>query len=476
MDRQEIARKILRSLCANTKDEETAAIENFRNTKLDCLAFQGVEETFLAKVHHYYRNFGGPPSTDTIKAEADDQKDTTLKIYVGELATEEQHWGANYGVLLDRFVEVRTSEKLSSALVEISQIQKEGKIIDPRKREIIKGPLQAIDHAISELTKLRRETDPHQKPLTKREALQNLRQQYAERMANPLLSYGLGMGLSPIDEATKGAQNKELWMIAGFTSHGKTTWMLNWVRYLAYEGDFNILFYSLEMDRQQVWRILACGHSCHPKFNRPLDYEKIKSGTLTPDDADFYLNELLPDLENCNGHIEVLNPQGRTTMDNIQAEAEVINREFPLDLLAIDYLGIVSPGEGQGRLSKGDRINENIIQAKRMTTEFNHGDGICIASAHQINRQGYLQAQKNGGVYEMNAIADANECERSADSLFCIYQDPPLRQKSEAIITNLKNRDGRIVEPFSVYLPAENRLVAELATVDEEQLGKLLIA
>jgi hypothetical protein len=76
----------------------------------------------------------------------------------------------------------------------------------------------------------------------------------------------------------------------------------------------------------------------------------------------------------------------------------------------------------------------------------------------------------------MEAIADANECERSSDALFCIYQDSPMRQKKEAIITNLKNRDGRIVEPFSVYLPSENRLVAELATIDEEQLGQLLLA
>lgn len=476
MDRSETARKILRSLCANTRDEEAGAVENFRNSRLDALSFQGVEESFLSRVRHYYRNFGGPPSTDTIKEAADESKDTTLKIYSGEISTEVQSWGANYGALLDVFSELRTSERLSNTLIEISQIQKDGKIIDPRTRKALKGPNNAIDYAIGELTKLRRDTDLHQKPLTKAEAIQNLRAQYSERMANPLLSYGLGTGLSPIDEATKGAQNKELWMVAGFTGHGKTTWLLNWIRYLAVEGEFNILFYSLEMDTQQVWRILACGHACHPKFNRPLDYEKIKSGTLSNDDADFYMNELLPDLQNCAGHIEVMNPKGRTSMDNIQAEAEVINREHPLDLMVIDYLGIVSPNDGQGRLSKGERINENIIQAKRMTTEFNHGDGLCIASAHQINRQGFKKAKENGGVYEMEAIADANECERSSDALWCIYQDPPLRQKKEAIITNLKNRDGRIVEPFSVYLPSENRLVAELATVSEDQLSQLLLA
>jgi hypothetical protein len=278
VDRSEVARKILRSLCANTAEEEASAIENFRNTKLDTLSFQGPEELFLNKLHYYYRNFGGPPSTDTLIHEADTQKETAFKMYIGEVSTENQSWGANYGVLLDNFVEIRTSERLSEKLVEISQIQKEGKLLDPKSKKSIKGSNSAIDYAIEELTKLRRDTDPHQKPLTKPQAIHKLRQQYSERMNNPLLSYGLGTGLSPIDEATKGAQNKELWMVAGFTGHGKTTWLLNWMRYLAYEGDFNILYYSLEMDRSQVWRILACGHACHPKFNRPLDYEKIKSG------------------------------------------------------------------------------------------------------------------------------------------------------------------------------------------------------
>jgi replicative DNA helicase len=412
MDRNGLARRIFRSLCANSPEEEASVLENFRNTRLDHLSFTGIEEVLLKRIHRYFHYFGGPPSTDTLKEEAERELDTTLKIYIGEVAAESFQWGANYATLLETYAEVRTNEKLTSALIEISQIQKEGKIIDPRSRKSLKGTKEAIDFAITSLTKLRRESDPYQKPLTKAEALHHLREQYAERMANPILSYGLGTGLSPIDEATKGAQNKELWMIAGFAGHGKTTWMLNWTRYLAYEGGFNILYFSLEMDRHQVWRILATGHCAHPKFNRPLEYEKIKSGTLEPDDADFFLNEVIPDLENCEGHIEVLNPIGTTTMDDIQAQAEVINKEHPLDLLAIDYLGIVSPGEAQKRMGKGERINDNIMQAKRLTTEFNHGDGITIVSAHQINREGLRRAKDNSGVYEMSAIADANECER----------------------------------------------------------------
>lgn len=473
MDRIELVRKILRSLCANTSEEEIVALENYRNTRIDLLGLTGNEQKFLDVVSRYFRRFGGPPSISAIQQNAVDNVDTILKVYAGEVASENQLWGANYAGMLACYVELHLDQGLTRTLVDITQIKNEGKQVG---KELQRGSIAAIEHAILALTKLKRNSNPYQRPWTREEALQVLREQYAQRMANPVLSYGLGMGLSPIDEATKGAQNKELWMVAGFTSQGKSTWLLNWSRYLAYEGGFNVLYYSLEMDREQIWRILACGHCAHPKFGRPLNYEQIKSGTLSPEDADFYLNEVLPDLGNMSGHIEVANPAGSTSMDEIQAEAEIVNRERPLDLVIIDYIAVVSASKEQKRLGKQDRINENIIRAKQIATEFNHGAGLVVASAHQINRVGYQEAQKNGGVYEIKAIADANEVERSSDVLLCIYQDDPMKQKKEATITNLKNRDGRIVSPFNIYFPGEFRLVAELERMDESQLAQLLEA
>lgn len=268
---------------------------------------------------------------------------------------------------------------------------------------------------------------------------------------------------------SKGGQLGEMWVIGGFTSHGKSTFALHWSRYLAIEGGFNVLIFSLEMSKKQVWRVLACGHSSHPKWERPpLDYEKIKSGTLNKEDEAFYLNEVLPDLKNPEyGRIEVETPSGHTTMSEIRARAEVINRTYPLDMILIDYIGLLGADKGKGKSDRRQIINDNLVAAKQMALEFDHGNGILVLAPHQINRQGFKKASENAGIYEIEALSDANEAERSSDVVLTIYQDVALRQKKEAVICNLKNRDGRLVTPFNIYMPAEHKFVADLATPGE---------
>jgi hypothetical protein len=413
VDRSDAARRILRSLCAATPEEQSEAANNYRSTLLEQLGLDGIEKSLLDMITEFYRR-GGPPSLLALQERAEEKVDTPLKHYIREVNAETQSWGVNYHDLVLRHTELRGTEVLSSNLLEVSQVLRDGKKIqEGREQKTLKGVNDAIEFGISKLAVLRRDLNPLQRPMTQEEAVDNLRQEYVERMTNPTLSYGLATGLSPIDEKTRGAQNKELWIVAGFVAHGKTTFLINWARYLAYEGGFSILYYSLEMDKQLIWRIMAGGHSCHPKFNRPLKYVDLKSATLDSDDADHYLNVVLPDLQQMPGRIEIHNPSGRrTTMDDIWSAAEITNRERPLDLVIIDYVGIVAAPKHMRNASKAERINENILEAKRMTTEFNHGAGITVVSAHQINRKGVEEAKKAGGIYEISAIADANEAER----------------------------------------------------------------
>jgi replicative DNA helicase len=469
-----LEKKILRSLCPTDPSEIDLAAENLSNPKIEQLSLTSSGKNLLETVWNLTRENGAPPSLKAIADYFTEKKKTDLKIYANELKSENMLWGADFNINIDNYLKTEAGEEISQILVEASQINKEGRKSEEGKN-VIQGPEDALEHLISKATEIKTKLSPYSRPKTKDEAINSLKKQYVDRMNNPILSYGLGTNFTPIDEATKGAQNKELWLVSAFTSQGKTTFLLNWTQYLAYEGGFNVLYYSIEMDQLQVWRILAAIHSIK-KYNRYLEYEKIKSGTLSADDTDFYLNEVLEDLKKGEGMIKVVNPQGPTTMNTIQAEAELVNRSSPLDLLVIDYLGIVAASKEQRGMSKGERINDNIIRAKRMTTEFNKGNGLCVASAHQINRSGYKEAQKNAGVYDISALADASEAERSSDVLLCIYQDIPLRQKKEAVVTNLKNRDGRIVEPFNIYMPPEYRIVGELSSLGDEELSELLEA
>ena len=164
-----------------------------------------------------------------------------------------------------------------------------------------------------------------------------------------------------------------------------------------------------------------------------------------------------------------MTPTGKTTIEEVRAKAEVINRQYPLDFIIIDYIGLLGAPASNPKAAKNERINENLVLAKQMALEFDRGEGVLMITPHQINRSGFKEAQKNGGVYEIEALADANEAERSSDVVITVYQDKAFRQKSEAVITMLKNRDGRLVEPFNVFCPSSNRLMADLAAPTEQR-------
>jgi replicative DNA helicase len=480
MPREETINRILRSLCANRPEESDTALENFAQTNFAQLNFDGPALQLLEHIKRYHTTLSGPPSSQELSNQCARLGETEESLLAQELIAHDPLWGANYNALLESYREDLGKEFLKEALQQAAQIAEDG-TEERVGREIVKrrGLEDASHYLIEQIVKIQRTVDPTQRSMDNEAAASYLHQQYIKRRDQPTLAYGMATGFYTIDDATKGGQIGELWTVAGFISHGKTSLCLNWARYLSVEGGFNGMIFSLEMTDDQVWRILATGHSAHPKWNGrdPLDYDKVKSGTLSREDELFYLNELLPDLENPeHGRIEVLTPTGHTTMSNIRAQAEVLNRSCPLDYIIIDYIGLLGSEKGS-RVDKKERINENIVRAKQMAIEFDRGAKLLVITPHQINRGGYKKAQENGGIYEVEALSDANEAERSSDVVICIYQDPPMRQKSEATICMLKNRDGRIIEPFNVYAPPPNRFMADItAPGDQRRLDEILDA
>jgi len=463
----QIANKILRSLCANTPTEEDMAVENYGRLTIGHLQLEGNQRKLVDEITSFYTHMGGPPTTGTLRDRFARQNEISVSLLADEVGTEDPTWGANFMELLIQYREELGQEKLSTLLTEAAQIAGDGMQVAHQPAK--KGLEEALAHVIRGSVEIQQTADPHQKSMANDDAVEFLRDEYLKRMDQPTLAFGMTTGLTPLDEATKGGQPGELWIVGGFVSHGKTTFALNWMRYLAVYGGFNVMIYSLEMKKEQVWRILACSHSSHPKWEgrTPLEYDKIKGGVLSREDYSWYINEVLPDLKSSDyGRIEVVQPSGETTISDIRARAEVVNRQFPLDVLVVDYLQLVGADPKKKMGDSRQATNHNIAAAKQMALEFDHGNSILVVSPHQINRKGEAKARENGGVYEMEALADNNEAERSADVVVTVYQDGPLRQKDEAVICHLKSRDSHRVDPFNIYAPSRHRLMGDLVTTE----------
>lgn len=381
------ANRLLRSLCANAPTEETQAIENYSRIHLPNLLLEGVRVRLLQEISYFYITYGGPPSTVALRERLQQLAESEASLLAAEIEVESPCWGANFFELVSAYQESLGQEKFKAVLTETAQIMKDG--IEDRQG-LRRGLKHAMEHVIRGTVDLQKSADPRQKSLSNAEAVAYLRNEYVQRHEQPALAYGMTTGFSNLDEATKGAQPGELWIIGGYSSHGKTSFVVNWMRYLAFEGGYNVLYYTLEMTKEHVWRLLATGHAAHPKWGGkpPLEYERIKSGELNNEEMNFYLNEVLPDLESPEfGSIEVISPTGKATIEDIRARAEVKNRTHPLDIIVIDYIGMLGQDpKKRSHVQRNERINENIAAAKQMALEFDHGNSVLVVSPHQINR------------------------------------------------------------------------------------------
>jgi hypothetical protein len=132
----------------------------------------------------------------------------------------------------------------------------------------------------------------------------------------------------------------------------------------------------------------------------------------------------------------------------------------------VDYLGLVDPGKGVSGLESVASLNKVIRQAKiELAMAFDSGRGIGLVSPFQANREGYKEAEKNGGRYKITALAGSNEAERSSDLIYYTYLDDVLRNSRELLVGNLKARKAMVVsEPFRVFADPTTLTIGNLST------------
>jgi len=150
------------------------------------------------------------------------------------------------------------------------------------------------------------------------------------------------------------------------------------------------------------------------------------------------------------------------TIQDIQQWAATQSQTIPLDMLVIDYLGLVDPDRAVSGMESGSNLNRVIRQAKLMAMSL----GIPVVSPHQANREGLKEADKAGGRYKISALANANEAERSSDVVYYVYLDNTLRDQRELIVGNLKTRNGPVIDQFRVYANPSTHIIDNLRVGD----------
>lgn len=121
-----------------------------------------------------------------------------------------------------------------------------------------------------------------------------------------------------------------------------------------------------------------------------------------------------------------------------------------LDLIIVDHIQMLAFSNQTAKLSENSLINRwcnyfrsnclDFLKSKRQ---------VHVILVAQINRQGYLKALRNNGMYNLTALKEANEIETCASVILGIFADPLLILSNQVKVGILKNRDGdRLSEPY----------------------------
>lgn len=287
---------------------------------------------------------------------------------------------------------------------------------------------------------------------------------------------GIMCGVQEIDELTNGFQDGSIASICAFTGQGKSTMTVSTLFRNALEGK-KCLLVSLEMAPEIIWPQFQARYLYQCK-GMSLNFQDVLMHKLTSEQAaqaeeydegfreDICKNLMIVD-ESVLGKNVVMNSK------NIQKLFRKCEKKLGgLDLIAFDHVGqfeLLFPDQGNVILKQ---IQSAI---KTYTCEDGHRPA-CIWCV-QCNREGNKRAMKNGGKYDMQAIADLNEVERSSTYIIFMYTGDSDKLSQETHMTLTKHRLGAVLtEPVTTtFNPGVSTVGSAIdkLTLDDESFNSL---
>lgn len=250
--------------------------------------------------------------------------------------------------------------------------------------------------------------------------------------------------------------------ILGFTGQRKSGLLRSMVYNAALDGS-NVLHITLEQTYEEELIIYGIIHSHHPKWGQRfvIDRKNFDDGNLSEEEENFLFKEVIPDLKFLPGKLLIRQPIEGTTWDAVKTTAEITNQSTRIDLLAVDYLTLVSTKTG-----KKEEMEENIKDAKQFALHFDGGRGCIVVTPVQGNRDGFEAAGKNEGVWEVNGVYMYSEFDRTLDTLLTLYMGEDEKAAKEIIISSCKTRRSAGVPPFLAGVNSFAGYLTDLAKIN----------
>ena len=261
------------------------------------------------------------------------------------------------------------------------------------------------------------------------EVLKDIFFELKEKSLNPKL-FGLASGFYDLDSLTQGFQKSDLIIIAGRPSMGKTALGLNIAINVIQESKLPVLFFSLEMSKEQImYRLLS--------METDIDQIRLRSGKLKQKDW-VKVNEIIKVISKFPLFID---DNSSLSTQDIRSEIKtIIFEQNQIGLIIIDYLQLMqnSKGKSENRVQELSQITRSL---KTLAREFN----VPIIALSQLSRNVENRIDKKP---ILSDLRESGSIEQDADMVLMLYQNKsPNEIASDYQLIDLiieKQRNGPI--------------------------------
>lgn len=252
---------------------------------------------------------------------------------------------------------------------------------------------------------------------------------------------GIPTGFIDVDKKLAGLNRSDLIIIAARPAMGKTTLALNIAHNIAIDENLPVLFFSLEMSKEQLVDKMLSTES-------GVDNSKLRTGNLTDEDFD-NLSHAWGALGEANMYID---DTPGITVTEMRAKARRLSYKQKPGLIVIDYLQLMS---GTGR-DMGNRVQE-VSEISRGLKILARELDVPVIALSQLSRS--VEA-RHPQIPQLSDLRESGSIEQDADIVAFLYREeyynPETDKKhiTDLIVAKFRNGPTGKIE---LYFKPENQ-------------------
>lgn len=270
---------------------------------------------------------------------------------------------------------------------------------------------------------------------------------------------GVPTGYTDIDAVLGGLQKTDLILLGGRPGSGKTSLGLCMAYNTALQHGKKVAIFSLEMGKRQLMRRLMSMAS-------KVDLMRLRSGWIA--DAEWEtIMQKSGDLSQLP--IWVNDTAGNPIASMRSQLRRLIQQQDGIDLVVVDYLGLIAPDEGKESENRVQEISKISGGLKRLAKEFD----VPVLALSQLSRQ--VESRQNKRPI-LSDLRESGSLEQDADVVLFLYREDYYAEQekredytptNEAEVSIAKHRNGP-VGGVNLYFKGEQTMFYNL----EEKLGQ----